>query len=93
MQGAANAACLEGFLFPALSGVAPYCVPGGVKVVSSVGRASRLSCKLDPQRIGEDNPEEEQIFRNLWADETQRTWCSIASRLTAEVRVGRPTGL
>jgi hypothetical protein len=34
VQGVANAAYLEGFLFPALPPVAPYCVPGGVKVVS-----------------------------------------------------------
>jgi hypothetical protein len=30
----ANAAYLRGFLFPALPCVAPYCVPGGVRVVS-----------------------------------------------------------
>jgi hypothetical protein len=24
------------------------------------------------ERIGEDNPEEEQLFRDLWEDETQR---------------------
>jgi hypothetical protein len=29
-----NAVYLEGFLFPALPCVAPYCVPGGVRVVS-----------------------------------------------------------
>ena len=35
LQGIANAAYLEGFPFPALLRVAPYCVPGGVKVVSN----------------------------------------------------------
>jgi hypothetical protein len=34
VQGAANAAYLEGFPFPALLHVASYCVPGGVIVVS-----------------------------------------------------------
>jgi hypothetical protein len=32
----ANPLYLKGFLFPALPSVAPYCVPGGVKVVSVV---------------------------------------------------------
>jgi hypothetical protein len=34
VQGIANAAYLEGFPFPALLCVAPYCVPGGIRVVS-----------------------------------------------------------
>jgi hypothetical protein len=34
VQGIANAAYLEGFPFPALLSVAPYCVPGGIRVVS-----------------------------------------------------------
>jgi hypothetical protein len=34
MQGIANAAYLEGFPFPALLSVAPYCVRGGIRVVS-----------------------------------------------------------
>ena len=34
MQGFANPAYLRGFLFSALPSVAPYCIPGGVKVVS-----------------------------------------------------------
>ena len=34
LQGFANAAYLEGFPFPALLRVAPYCVPGGIRVVS-----------------------------------------------------------
>ena len=36
MQRIANAAYLEGFPFPALLSVAPYCVPGGIRVVSEV---------------------------------------------------------
>ena len=38
----ANAAYLEGFPFPALLSVAPYCVPGGVRVVSN-GRGLRTA--------------------------------------------------
>jgi hypothetical protein len=34
VQGFAIAAYLEGFPFPALLRVAPYCVPGGIRVVS-----------------------------------------------------------
>src|SRR5829696_6690375 len=34
VQGIANTAYLEGFPFPALLRVAPYCVPGGIRVVS-----------------------------------------------------------
>ncbi len=37
MHGFANPAYLSGFLFSGLLCVAPYCVPGGVKVVSGVG--------------------------------------------------------
>ena len=35
LQGFVNAACLEGFHFPALPCVAPYCAPSGVRVVST----------------------------------------------------------
>jgi hypothetical protein len=34
LQGYANLAYLSGFSFPALLSVAPYCVPGGIRVVS-----------------------------------------------------------
>jgi hypothetical protein len=34
LQGTANAAYIEGFPFPALPHVAPYCAPGGIRVVS-----------------------------------------------------------
>src|ERR687898_386094 len=34
LQGIANAAYLEGFPFPVLLRVAPYCVPGGIRVVA-----------------------------------------------------------
>src|SRR5918994_2026771 len=35
VQGIANPAYLEGFLFHGLPSVAPYCVPGGIRVVST----------------------------------------------------------
>jgi hypothetical protein len=35
LQGFANAAYLEAFPFPALLRVAPYCVRGGIRVVST----------------------------------------------------------
>jgi hypothetical protein len=34
LQGLANPAYLSGFLFSGLLRVAPYCVPGGIRVVS-----------------------------------------------------------
>src|SRR5215208_1282734 len=38
VHGIANAAYLSGFLFSDLLLVAPYCVPGGIRVVSGAGR-------------------------------------------------------
>ena len=35
MQRLANAAYLEGFPYSGLLSVAPYCVPGGIRVVST----------------------------------------------------------
>jgi hypothetical protein len=32
--------------------------------------------------LGEDNPEEEQLFRDLWEDETQRKVVIESSRRT-----------
>src|SRR5215203_2668637 len=39
LQGFANAAYLEGFPFPALLRVAPYCVRGGIRVASGAHRS------------------------------------------------------
>jgi len=44
-------------------------------------------------RIGEDDPEEEQIFRDLWEDETQRQVLIEVLKAGCEVRRGRPLGL
>ena len=45
------------------------------------------------ERIGEDNPEEELLFRNLWEDETQREVVLDSLKADCEVRTGRPAGL
>jgi hypothetical protein len=39
-----------------------------------------------------DDPEEEQIFRDLWEDETQREVIIESLRADCEVRTGRPKG-
>jgi hypothetical protein len=40
-----------------------------------------------------DDPEEEQIFRDLWEDETQREVVIESLKADCEVRRGRPPGL
>jgi hypothetical protein len=45
-----------------------------------------------PERIGEDNPEEELLFRELWEDETQREVVIDSLKADCEVRSGRPLG-
>ena len=45
------------------------------------------------ERIGEDNPEEGQLFRDLWDDETQRSAVLDSLKGDCEVRTGRPAGL
>jgi hypothetical protein len=45
------------------------------------------------ERIGEDNPEEEQLFRDLWEDKTQREIVIESLKADCEVRRGRPQGL
>jgi hypothetical protein len=57
VQGVANAAYLEGFPFSTLLSVAPYCVPGGIRVVSGEVRSlwitrRRFVCKPDCQMLG-----------------------------------------
>ena len=44
------------------------------------------------ERIGEDNPEEEQVFPDLWEDETQREVVLESLQADCEVRKGRPLG-
>ena len=45
------------------------------------------------ERIGEDDPDEEQLFRDLWEDETQREVVIESLKADCEVRTGRPAGL
>jgi hypothetical protein len=45
------------------------------------------------ERIGEDDPEEEQLFRDLWEDDTQREEVIESLKADGEVRMGRPPGL
>jgi hypothetical protein len=42
---------------------------------------------------GEDDPDEEQLFRDLWEDETQREVVVESLQADCEVRTGRPLGL
>jgi hypothetical protein len=44
------------------------------------------------ERIGEDDPDEEQLFRDLWDDETQREVEIESLKADCEVRAGRPPG-
>ena len=44
------------------------------------------------ERIGEDYPEEELLFRDLWEDETQREVVIDSLKADCEVRTGRPPG-
>jgi hypothetical protein len=45
------------------------------------------------QRIGEDDPDEELLFRDLlWEDETQREVVIDCLKADCEVRTGRPAG-
>ena len=45
------------------------------------------------ERIGEDDPDEEQLFRDLWEDETQREVVIESLQADCEVRSGRPPSL
>jgi hypothetical protein len=45
------------------------------------------------ERIGDVDPEEEDLFRDLWEDETQREVVVESLKAECEVRRGRPPGL
>jgi hypothetical protein len=45
------------------------------------------------ERIGEDYPEEELLFRDLWDEETQREVVIESLKADCEVRSGRPPSL
>ena len=68
------------------------------------GEVFYLGLALDPayiegwvegclERIGEDDPEEERLFRDLWEDETLRDVVVDCLKGDCEVRTGRPKGL
>lgn len=40
------------------------------------------------ERIGEDDPEENQLFRDLWEDETQREVVIESLQAECEIRTG-----
>jgi hypothetical protein len=42
------------------------------------------------ERIGEDNPDEEYLLRDLWKDEGEREMVLEALKGACEVRPGRP---
>ena len=45
------------------------------------------------ERIGEDDPDEELLFRDLWDDETQSEVVIESLQADYEIRTGRPPGL
>jgi hypothetical protein len=44
------------------------------------------------ERIGEEDPDEEQLFRHLWEDEGEREAVIECLQADCEVRPGRPPG-
>ena len=67
------------------------------------GEVFYLGLALDPayvegfvegclERIGEDDPEEERLFRDLWEDETKREVVIESLKADCQVRPGRPAG-
>ena len=68
------------------------------------GEVFSLGLALDPayiegwvegclERIGEDHPDEELLFRDLWEDETQREVVIDSLKADCEIKTGRPAGL
>ena len=43
--------------------------------------------------MSKNDPDEEQIFRDLWEDETQREVVIESLKTHCEVTIGRPPGL
>jgi hypothetical protein len=56
VQGVANPAFLSDFLCSGLLGVAPYCVPGGIRVVSGVREYPRQLLPLELVRLWTRDP-------------------------------------
>src|SRR5215207_2149922 len=68
------------------------------------GEVFSLGLALDPayiegwvegclERIGEDHPDEELLFRDLWEDETQRDVVIDSLKADCEIKTGRPQAL
>ena len=45
------------------------------------------------ERIGEDDPDEERLFRDLWEDPTRREVVIESLKADCKVRTGRPRGI
>lgn len=69
LQGIANAAYLRVFFYSALLHVAPYCVPGGIKMVSEV-RGSHVSGYLASQ------PRDREFLGSFYAGVGVETCCA-----------------
>jgi hypothetical protein len=86
LRRVANAAYLEGFLFSGLLHVAPYCAPGGVRVVSSVVSTpwisrGRFHCARYVRRDGDGLPSTGRVHARLltlpalqWKCVASSTW-------------------
>jgi hypothetical protein len=63
------------------------------KCSTSVGRALDLAyVEVYLERIGEEDPDEEQLFQDLWEDEGERETVLETLKADCEVRPGRPPG-
>ena len=60
-------------------------------LAASVARSSSSAVTSLP--VGEDHPDEERLFRDLFEDETQREVVIESLKADCEVRTGRPAGL
>jgi hypothetical protein len=54
--------------------------------------APRTSTRPRRSSIGEDKPDEEQLFRDLWEDESQRYVVIESLKADCELRTGSPEG-
>jgi hypothetical protein len=62
-------------------------------MVRTHARLLRGVCGAKPEdeHIGEDDPDGERLFRDLWEDDTSETWVE-SLKPDCEVRTGRPPG-
>ena len=84
LHGLANPAFLSRFLFPVLLRVAPYCVPGGIRVVSKGPRLSTVSGIIGPAlcRIADTTFREDPFLRGRVNGQAERrSFLPVMSRL------------